>query len=104
MYAVIRSGGKQYKVEPGKTIEVEKLDGKVGGKVTFDDIVAVRTDEDKFLSGDKASKAKITGKIVSHGRAAKRIVFKFKSCGQYKISRGHRQSYTAVQVSDISLS
>ena len=104
MYAVIRSGGKQYKVAPGETIEVEKLDGKVGGKVTFDDVVAVRSDDKTFLSGDKASKAKITGKIVGHGRATKRLVCKYKTGGQYKITRGHRQSYTAVQVSDISLS
>ncbi len=104
MYAVIRSGGKQYKVTAGETIEVEKLEGKVGGKVTFEDVVAVRTDENKFLSGDKASKTKITGKIVGHGRAAKRLVCKYKTGGQYKITRGHRQYYTAVQVSDISLS
>jgi large subunit ribosomal protein L21 len=101
MYAVIRTGGKQYKVSPGETIEVEKLDGKIGGKVTFDDIVAVRTDENKFLPG---AKAKITGKIVRHGRAPKRVVLKFKRCGQYKITRGHRQGFTAVEVSDISLS
>ena len=61
-------------------------------------------DDKTFLSGDKASKAKITGKIVGHGRAAKRLVCKYKTGGQYKITRGHRQYYTAVQVSDISLS
>jgi large subunit ribosomal protein L21 len=101
MYAVIRSGGKQYRVAPGETIQVEKLDGKVGSKVTFDDIVAVRTDKNEIFGGDKASKAKISGKIVSHGRQAKRIVLKFKRCGQYKITRGHRQDFTAVQVGDI---
>ena len=63
MYAVIRCGGKQYKVAPGETIQVEKLDGKVGAKVTFGDVVAVRSDEKNFLTGDKASGAKITGKI-----------------------------------------
>ena len=104
MYAVIRCGGKQYKVAPGETIQVEKLDGKVGAKVTFGDVVAVRSDEKNFLTGDKASNAKITGKIVGHGRAAKRLVCKYKTGGQYKITRGHRQYYTAVQVSDISLS
>jgi large subunit ribosomal protein L21 len=100
MYAVIRSGGKQYRVAPGETVQVEQLDGKVGGKVTFD-VVAVRTDENKFLGGEKAAKAKVTGKIVSQGRHPKRVVLKFKRCGQYKITRGHRQGYTAVQVSDI---
>ena len=104
MYAVIRCGGKQYKVAPGETIQVEKLEGKVGAKVTFGDVVAVRSDEKNFLTGDKATNAKITGKIVGHGRAAKRLVCKYKTGGQYKITRGHRQYYTAVQVSDISLS
>ena len=104
MYAVIRSGGKQYRVEPGATIEVERLDGKVGGKVTFDDIVVVRTDEKKFLTGADASKAKITGKIVKHGRAPKVKVMKYKTGGQYQIQRGHRQGYTSVQVSDIQFS
>jgi large subunit ribosomal protein L21 len=103
MYAVIRSGGKQYRVEPGETIQVEKLEGKVGGKVTFDDVVAVRTDEKKILGGEQAAKAKVIGKIVAQGRGEKQKVLKFKSCGQYKIQRGHRQGYTAVEVSDIQI-
>jgi|SRR6266849_1594835 large subunit ribosomal protein L21 len=101
MYAVIRSGGKQYRVAPGETIQVEKLPGKVGGKVTFEDVLAVRTDEKTLVAGAQAAKAKVTGKIVSQGRQAKRIVLKFKTSGQYKITRGHRQGFTAVEVSDI---
>lgn len=104
MYAVIRSGGKQYRVEPGETIEVERLEGKAGGKVTFDDVVAVRTDEKKVLTGEDAAKAKITGKIVKHVRGPKLQVLKYKTGGQYKIQRGHRQGYTAVQVGEIQLS
>lgn len=103
MYAVIRSGGKQYRVEPGETIRVERLDGKVGGKVTFEDIVAVRTDEKKILGGGDTSKVKVTGKIVAQGRSPKVKVLKFKKTRQYKIQRGHRQGYTAVQVSDIQI-
>jgi len=102
MYAVIRSGGKQYRVAPGETIEVERLDGKVGGKVTFDNVLAVRTDEKKILSGSDAGKAKVTGKIVKHVRWPKVQVLKFKRCGQYKIQRGHRQGLTAVEI-DIQL-
>ena len=56
MYAVIRSGGKQYRVEPGQTIEVERLEGKVGGTVTFDSVLTVRTDEKKILGGKDAAK------------------------------------------------
>jgi large subunit ribosomal protein L21 len=104
MYAVIRSGGKQYRVEPGATIEVERLEGMVGGKVTFEEVLAVRTDEKKFLTGAEAAKAKITGKIVKHLRGPKLQVLKFKKTRQYKIQRGHRQNYTAVEVSDIQLS
>jgi large subunit ribosomal protein L21 len=101
MYAVIRSGGKQYRVEPGETIQVERLEGKVGGKVTFEDVLAVRTDDKKVLAGAQASKAKVTGKILAHLRGPKLQVLKFKKTRQYKIQRGHRQGYTAVQVSDI---
>lgn len=101
MYAVIRSGGKQYRVAPGETIEVERLEGKVGGKVTFDDVVAVRTDDKKILGAD--SKAKVTGKIVKHSRGPKLKVLKYKTGGQYKIQTGHRQGLTSVEV-DIQLS
>jgi len=101
MYAVIRSGGKQYRVAPGETIEVERLEGKVGGKVTFDDVVAVRTDDKKILGAD--ARAKVTGKIVKHSRGPKLKVLKYKTGGQYKIQTGHRQGLTSVEV-DIQLS
>jgi large subunit ribosomal protein L21 len=104
MYAVIRSGGKQHRVAPGETIEVERLDGKVGGKVAFEDVIAVRTDDKKILGGEQAAKAKITGKIVKHLRGPKLEVMKFKTGGQYKIQRGHRQGLTAVEIGEIQLS
>jgi large subunit ribosomal protein L21 len=103
MYAVIRSGGKQYRVTPGETIRVEKLEGKVGGKVTFDEVLAVHNDDKKLVAGANSSKAKVTGKIVSQGRGAKNLVLKYKRGGQYKITRGHRQAYTAVEVGDIKV-
>ena len=103
MYAVIRSGGKQYRVAPGETVEVERLEGKVGGKVTFEDVIAVRTDEKKILGGEHAAKAKVTGKIKKHVRGPKLKVLKYKTGGQYKIERGHRQGYTAVEVGEIHL-
>jgi large subunit ribosomal protein L21 len=88
MYAVIRSGGKQYRVAPGDTVKVETLPGKVGDEVTFGDVVA---------------KAKVVGKIVAQGRHPRITVFKYRCIKQYKIVRGHRQNYTAVQVSGIEL-
>lgn len=103
MYAVIRSGSKQYRVAPGETVRVETLPGKVGGKVTFADVLAVRTDEPKLVTGDALAKITVTGKIVEQGRAKKLAVLKYKKTNQYKIQRGHRQNYTAVQVSEIKL-
>lgn len=103
MYAVIRSGGKQYRVSPGETIRVDKLPGKAGSKVTFGDVLSVRRDEDKFVTGADAKKASVTGKIVSHDRYPKIKVIKFKTGGQYKITRGHRQDFTSVQVSGIEI-
>jgi large subunit ribosomal protein L21 len=93
MYAVIQTGGKQYRVAPGD----------VGEKVTFGSVLAVHTDEKKVMLGSDASKVTVTGKIVSQGRAKKLTVLKFKKGNQYKISRGHRQNFTAVEVSDIKL-
>lgn len=103
MYAVIWSGGKQYRVVPGETIQVERLDGKVGDELVFADVLAVKTDDAKMLSGKDAGKAKVTAKIVRQGRHPKRIVMKYKRGGQYKITRGHRQEFTAVQVAEIRL-
>jgi len=103
MYAVIRSGGKQYRVAPGDTVKVETLAGKVGADITFADVLAVGTDENKMVTGSDAAKAKVTGKIIEQGRHPKVTVLKFKTTNQYKISRGHRQNYTAVQVSGIQL-
>jgi large subunit ribosomal protein L21 len=100
MYAVIRSGGKQYKVAPGEKVRVERLEGKVGGKITFDSVVAVRTDEKKVIPGAKAT---VTGKIVGHVRGPKMKVMKFKKTRQYKILTGHRQNYTTVEIGDIQL-
>ncbi len=92
MYAVIRSGSKQYRVAPGDTVKVETLPGKVGGKITFEDVLAVGTDEKQLLTGPDAAKAKVVGKIIAQGRHPKITVLKFKTCGQYKISRGHPDS------------
>jgi large subunit ribosomal protein L21 len=103
MYAVIKSGGKQYRVAPGDTIRVESVSGEVGEQVKFGTVLAVHTDDKRVLVGDDASKASVTGKIVEQGRGKKLTVLKFKKTNQYKIQRGHRQNYTAVEVSDIQL-
>ena len=103
MYAVIRTGGKQYRVAPGETVKIERLPGKLGGKVTFTDVVAVRDDEQKLISGAAAENAKVVGKIVEQGRHPKLLVMKYRKTKQYKITRGHRQDYTAVEVKEITV-
>ena len=103
MYAVIKTGGKQYRVAPGDTIRIERVSGDVGEKVTFGSVLAIHTDEKKMLHGDDASKATVTGKIVAQGRSKKVTVLKFKKTNQYKIRRGHRQNYTSVKVGEIKL-
>ncbi len=100
MYAVIETGGKQYKVSPGETIRVEKLLGDEGAPVEFSKVLAVKTD-DGLKVGEALASAKVTGKIVGEGRGPKIIVFKFKRKKQYKRTQGHRQDYTAVQVEEI---
>src|SRR5258708_36485308 len=97
MYAVIQTGGKQYRVAPGDTIRIERVSGEVGEKETFGSVIAVHTDDKKVVLGSDASKVTVTGKIVDQGRAKKLTVLKFKKGTQYKISRGHRQNFTTEQ-------
>ncbi len=102
MYAVIRAGGKQYRVSPGDTIQVESLDQAAGAAVTFEDVLVVRNDEG-MLAGAAAASARVEGTVVGDGRHKKVVVFKFKKTNQYKISRGHRQDFTAVKIDEIKV-
>ncbi|HKZ52697.1 MAG TPA: 50S ribosomal protein L21 [Candidatus Acidoferrales bacterium] len=102
MYAVIRSGGKQYRVSEGEVVRLEHLPGKVGGKVTFKDVLAVGNDGKLEAGQPVLAKAKVNGSIVEQGKGAKVRVFKFKKNSQYKIMRGHRQPFTAVKITEIS--
>ena len=86
MYAVIKTGGKQYRVAPGDTIRIERVIGEVGEKVTFGSVLAVHTDEKKVVLGLGRFQGQVTGKIVEQGRSKKVIVLKFKKTNQYKIS------------------
>ena len=103
MYAVIRSGGKQYRVAPGETIRVETLPGKIGDEISFGEVLGIRTDDKQMLSGTGASGVKVTGRIVAQGRGPKVRVMKFKKTNQYKIFTGHRQNFTAVEIGEIEL-
>jgi len=98
MYAVIRAGGKQYRVAPGDVIQVEKLGDGTGGQVEFP-VVAVSSAEGQVA---KESGARVVGQVVEHGRGPKLLVFHYKRKKQYKKLRGHRQGYTAVRIVEIA--
>ncbi|MEQ1949142.1 MAG: 50S ribosomal protein L21 [Bryobacteraceae bacterium] len=99
MYAVIETGGKQYRVTPGETVEVETLAGEVGSPVEFTRVLAV-VDGDQVTS--PAAGAKVTGTIAAQDRGDKTLVFKFKRKKQYKRTIGHRQNFTRVQINGIA--
>jgi large subunit ribosomal protein L21 len=101
MYAVIENGGKQYRVTPGETVELETIAGDVGAEVELGRVLAV-VDGDLVKTGSAAGSAKVTGTIAAHGRADKVLVFKFKRKKQYKRTIGHRQNFTRVKVNEIS--
>jgi large subunit ribosomal protein L21 len=101
MYAVIETGGKQYRVAAGETIQIERLPGDVGAEVEFDKVLAVSKAPDQMLAGPEVAGAKVKGTITEHCRGDKVIVFKFKRKKQYKRTIGHRQNYTRVKVSEI---
>lgn len=103
MFAVIETGGKQYRVAPGETVLVETLAGEAGTAVEFDRVLAVGTDDGKLLTGPEAALARVRGEISKHGRGEKVIVFKFKRKKQYKRTIGHRQNFTEVKISEIVL-
>jgi len=100
MYAVIETGGKQYRVAPGEAVEVETLVGDVGAEVEFDRVVAVM-DGDAVKAGSALSGARVKGTITAHGRGQKILVFKFKRKKQYKRTIGHRQHFTELRVNEI---
>jgi large subunit ribosomal protein L21 len=100
MYAVIRAGGKQYRVAPGDVIRVESLGSGSDGQVQFPDVLAVSAAEGQV--GKPQAEARVVGQVVEEGRGAKILVFHYKRKKQYKKLRGHRQGYTAVRITEIA--
>ncbi len=101
MYAVIKTGGKQYRVAKGDKIFVEKLPGNVGDAITFDQVLFLGGDAVK-LGKPLVAGAKVEGKILEHGRGEKVIIFKFRRRKNYRRKTGHRQPFTTIQVTDIT--
>jgi large subunit ribosomal protein L21 len=102
-YAIIRTGGKQYRVEPGMTLRIPSLVGEAGASVEFNDVL-LGSDGNSVRTGvPTLSGARVTGEIVKHGRGEKIIVFKFKRRKNYARKQGHRQGFTEVRIKDITL-
>jgi large subunit ribosomal protein L21 len=102
-YAIIRSAGKQFRVQPGQVVRLPSLEGEAGGTVTFGDVL-LHSDGSAVRSGTPSlAGASVTGEIVRHGRGDKIVVFKFKRRKNYSRKQGHRQGFTEVRIRDITL-
>ena len=100
MYAIISTGGKQYKVSEGDVIRVEKLNAEEGNTVTFDQVIAVNDNAMKV--GNDVANASVTGTVMEQGKGKKVIVYKYKRKTGYHKKNGHRQAYTKVKIDKIN--
>ena len=98
MLAVIKTGGKQYLVTPGQKIKIEKLEIPEGGEVIFEDVLLLSKNDKVEVGNPLIKGAKVIGKVLSHGKGKKVIVFKYKSKTRYKKKKGHRQPFTEVEI------
>ncbi len=103
MYAIIRTGGKQYQVAPGDILRVEKLQGEVGDTLELDDVLMVVDGEDVRIGQPVVEGARVTAKVLEQGKAKKVLVFKKKRRKGYRKKQGHRQLYTALTIEDIQM-
>lgn len=102
MYAILETGGKQYKVQPGDVIEVERLDGEVGAQVELGRVVMLAADDAApTFAASALAGAKVFGEVVSQGKGEKLIIFKYKPKVRYRRKTGHRQFVTRVRIGDI---
>ncbi len=101
MYAVIATGGKQYKVKEGETLKVEKLSGEVGEEVSFDNVLMFSDGENVKVGQPAIENAAVRGHIIEQAKAKKILVFKYKRRKRYRKTQGHRQQYTAVKIDSI---
>ncbi len=102
MYAVIKTGGKQYKVSEGDVLKVEKLNAAPGDEIEILDVLMVVDDEDVQIGKPVVESASVKAKVIEQGRAKKVIVFKKKRRKGYKVKNGHRQPYTAIEIQAVS--
>ncbi|MDQ6999274.1 MAG: 50S ribosomal protein L21 [Mariprofundus sp.] len=101
MYAVIKTGGKQYRVQEGDILRVEKLDTEAGNEITFDEVLMVGEGA-AIKAGADAANATVTGVVTESGRGQKIVVFKKRRRKNYRLTQGHRQSYSSVRIEKIN--
>ncbi len=103
MLAVIKTGGKQYIVSPGDKIKIEKIKGEEGKEITFKEVLLVQKGRKLEIGEPFIKKAKVTGKIIKHGKGKKIIAFKYKASKRYKVKKGHRQPFTEIEIEKIEI-
>jgi large subunit ribosomal protein L21 len=101
MYAIIQTGGKQYRVAEGDVLTIEKLDAAEGAEVEFDHVLTVVKEGSVVIGKPVVAGAKVTGKVVAQGKAKKILVFKYKAKSNYRKRQGHRQPFTKVVIEKI---
>ncbi len=101
MYAVVSSGGKQYKVHEGEILRVEKISGEIGDQVSFDKVLMYSDGDNVRIGTPVLDDVAVQGQIVEQGKSKKIIVFKYKRRKRYRRKQGHRQQYTAVKIENI---
>jgi large subunit ribosomal protein L21 len=101
MYAVIKTGGKQYRVAQGEDIKVEKIAGEAGDNVVFDQVLLAGADESIRIGNPYLENAKVVGRLKGHGKNRKVVVFKYKRRKVFRKTRGHRQEYSLVSIESI---
>jgi large subunit ribosomal protein L21 len=103
VYAVIKSGGKQYRVAEGEIVRLEKLEADSGSKIEFKDVLLVKTDDKTFIGKPLVEGATVQGVVEANGLGDKVLVFKYKKKKQYRRTRGHRQHFSQVRIESISV-
>ncbi len=101
MYAVIKTGGKQYRVAPGEELKVEKLAGEVGDAIAFEKVLLTSDGEKVQIGKPFLEETRVVGRVTRHGRNRKIVVFKYKKRKCYRKKRGHRQNFTLVRIENI---
>ena len=103
MLAVIKTGGKQYIVTPGQKIKIEKIEKKEGSEISFDEVLLLEKNKKLEIGNPLVKGAKVIGKVLKQGKGEKVIIFKYKSRKRYTLKKGHRQPFTEVEITKISI-